>query len=306
MDIWRVKMSETSGENKNEKKPLTRGGMSDIEKFTLEGLSNNNVPVEVMAETINRSPKAVITYLKKHKIQVLPAIGLSDDEKAENREIEIELESDPNWDTITQNYTYKEVRLYKHKYVAYMKQTNRDMTASERDQLNDLIIIAIKLNQHAARTKDEHDREHEVAEQLDKFYKIPMEKLDGDSVANIASLEQEMGKIRSNYVSYNKEFKELNELSFKARTAMKLAREQRVKTIENSNESWITCIKFLEQEGNTVRVGDDAEIRRIADKHWEKKLGENHTYGSGMVDKPLLNADTVKDYEDMFEERELE
>ena len=74
---------------------------------------------------------------------------------------------------------------------------------------------------------------------------------------------------------------------------LKATRDQRIKRIEDSKSSWAGFLRALEDEEERERVGDDAELMKIAKDKSREKLGTFHTFIDGSIDRPLLNADTI-------------
>ena len=80
---------------------------------------------------------------------------------------------------------------------------------------------------------------------------------------------------------------------------LKTTRDQRLKIIEDSKKTYADLIKLLDDESTRVNFGQEMEIRRIAKDKEYFKLAQYHDFMDGMVDRPILNAETVmQDNED--------
>ena len=75
---------------------------------------------------------------------------------------------------------------------------------------------------------------------------------------------------------------------------MKATREQRVKRLEDSNQSFIGWLSFLISSPETMsNYGLDMEKMRLAMEKEKARLGAFHKYEDGDVDQPFLNHETV-------------
>jgi hypothetical protein len=77
---------------------------------------------------------------------------------------------------------------------------------------------------------------------------------------------------------------------------MKATREQRVKRLEDSKQSFTTWIAHLMTNPDVAkRYGLEMEKMRLAMLKERDRLSAYHKYEDGAVDQPLLTPDTIKD-----------
>ena len=77
---------------------------------------------------------------------------------------------------------------------------------------------------------------------------------------------------------------------------MKGTREQRIKRLEDSKQSFTSWVAALMQDPEKIKkYGIEMEKMRLAMKKEEQRLGAYHKYEDGIVDQPFLTPDTVKD-----------
>ena len=77
---------------------------------------------------------------------------------------------------------------------------------------------------------------------------------------------------------------------------LKATREQRVKRLEDSKETFIGWVRNLMSDPETRHdMGIEMEKMRLAAYEEEKRLSEYHQYEDHTVDQPFLTPETVKD-----------
>jgi len=75
---------------------------------------------------------------------------------------------------------------------------------------------------------------------------------------------------------------------------IKGTREQRVKRLEDSKQSFIAWVASLMQDPDLMKTyGIEMEKMRLAMENEKIRLGKFHKYEDGQVDRPFLSADTV-------------
>src|SRR5690606_10700495 len=93
-----------------------------------------------------------------------------------------------------------------------------------------------------------------------------------------------------------KDYSNLHASKSKIFSALKATREQRIKQIENSKESFVDWVKELIKNSQLRKdFGIYMEKHRIATEVEYKRLSELHTYDDGEVDMPVLNHETIMD-----------
>ena len=74
--------------------------------------------------------------------------------------------------------------------------------------------------------------------------------------------------------------------------------DQRIKRIEDSKTTFSGLLRALDEEDLRRRMGDEAELMKLAKDKSKKKLSEVHIYSDGEGDLPLLTPETVLTQED--------
>ena len=77
---------------------------------------------------------------------------------------------------------------------------------------------------------------------------------------------------------------------------LKATREQRIKRLEDSKETFVGWIKMLIDDPEFSRgLGVAMEKMRMSSENEKARLSEYHQYEDGGIDQPFLTPETVKD-----------
>ena len=77
---------------------------------------------------------------------------------------------------------------------------------------------------------------------------------------------------------------------------MKATREQRVKRLEDSKQSFTGWLAYLVSNPDVARgYGIEMEKMRLAMNKQKERLSEYHKFQDDLVDQPFLTPDTVKE-----------
>jgi prefoldin subunit 5 len=110
------------------------------------------------------------------------------------------------------------------------------------------------------------------------------------------NLERQMASLRASQESLNRDYRELQSKKASILREMKGTREQRIKRLEDSKQSFTAWIASLMQDPETLkRYGIEMEKMRLAMVKEKERLGAYHKYEDGTVDQPFLTPDTVQE-----------
>ena len=77
---------------------------------------------------------------------------------------------------------------------------------------------------------------------------------------------------------------------------LKATREQRVKRLEDSKQTFISWVQNLMTNADVRQeIGVEMEKMRLSVNKERKRLSEWHQYEDKLVDQPFLTPDSVKD-----------
>jgi hypothetical protein len=77
---------------------------------------------------------------------------------------------------------------------------------------------------------------------------------------------------------------------------LKGTRDQRVKVLENSRQSFLGFLRLLAEDDRRREIGDEAGMMVAATEVAAERLRQPHTYADGATDQPILTPEDVREY----------
>ena len=112
----------------------------------------------------------------------------------------------------------------------------------------------------------------------------------------ILNLERQIASLRASQESLNRDYRDLQTKKSAMLKEMKGTREQRIKRLEDSKQSFTSWVAAMMQDPERIkRYGIEMEKMRVAMRKEQDRLAELHQYDDGTIDQPFLTPDTVKD-----------
>ena len=117
---------------------------------------------------------------------------------------------------------------------------------------------------------------------------------DQQDIDYIINLERQVASLRASQESLNRDYRELQAKKGSMLKEMKGTREQRIKRLEDSKQSFTSWVASLMQDPALMKqYGIEMEKMRMAMKKEGERLSGLHQYEDGTVDQPFLTPDTV-------------
>jgi hypothetical protein len=261
---------------------MKKGRISkDEERFI--SASIDSLTVYDIAQKLDRDVESVESFIKR-KLKK----GLSLEEEAA-----YQLEDRPYWKELESQFTLEELELFKYHWTRIISQFKDDVFPTEELQVVDVIKLEILMNRCLKSNKD-NINEMSIIEKLIRDERaLDKDQRDQDYIMN---MERQMAALRASQESLNRDYRELQSKKASMLREMKGTREQRIKRLEDSKQSFISWIASLMQDPETMkRYGIEMEKMRMAMKKEEDRLSAFHKYEDGGVDQPFLTPETVKD-----------
>ena len=109
-------------------------------------------------------------------------------------------------------------------------------------------------------------------------------------------MERQVASLKASQESLNKDYRELQTKKNSMLKEMKATREQRVKRLEDSKQSFTSWLAHLMSNPEIARAyGMEMEKMRLAMGKEKERLSQFHKYQDEIVDQPFLTPDTVED-----------
>lgn len=139
-------------------------------------------------------------------------------------------------------------------------------------------------------------------EEIEKLQKQINSEYDLDEdlrdINKLANLEQQIAYARNSIGQYTTEYTKLLGEQKAINQSLKATRDQRIKKIEDSKTTFAGLLRALDDEELRKRMGDDAELMKLAKDKSKKKLSEYHLFANGELDQPLLTPESIESIND--------
>lgn len=261
---------------------MKTGRLSKDEKRTIDRIATS-VTVEDIAKKLDRSVDSVEKYIKENL-----RIGISASEAAG-----YELEDRPYWIELRQQFTSDELELFKYHWSRIISQFKDDVFPTEELQVVDVIKLEILMNRCLKGNKENIEQISTYEAMIGDERSRDKDQQDTDYIIN---LERQVASLRASQESLNRDYRELQAKKSAMLREMKGTREQRIKRLEESKQSFTSWVAAMMQDPERMkRYGIQMEKMKAAMKKEEERLSSFHTYEDGTVDQPFLTPDTIKD-----------
>lgn len=256
---------------------------ADIKALHSEGLTSQEI-----AEILD-VPDRTVRYVTKKFRENMSETGAAIKE----------LMKKPYWQELKNQFTNDELNLFSRHWHNIIQQFRNDTFYTEELQIVEVCKLEILMNRVLADIQDTRL----AIEKLKKD--IASGDLDDDEKSEA---ENQLINSKIALTQFNKEHKDLLADKKGMMKDIKGSREQRIKQLESSRESFGGWFRQLMTDHFRRKItGEWMEKNRLAHEYEVIRLSEIHQYENGEFDYPFLNADTmrkVKENED--KEKELE
>ena len=261
---------------------MKRGRISKVEARYITQ-NADKLPVEEIASYLDRDPSAVDNFIKK-KLK----IGLSKFEQAE-----YDLEERPYWVELNKQFTPDELSLFKYHWGRIINQFKDDVFPTEELQVVDVIKLELLMSRCLQQNKSNIDQISAFEILVQEGRALDPDQQDVDAIFN---LERQVAALRAAQESLNRDYRDLQTKKSAMLKDMKGTREQRIKRLEDSKQSFTGWVAHLMQNpALTQQYGLEMEKMRLSMEKEKERLSVFHKYEDGQVDQPFLTPDTVKD-----------
>lgn len=259
---------------------MKKGRLSKTEiKFITENV--DDMSVEALAEKLDRDPTSISEFIKRNL-----QIGLNDAEDAA-----FTLRKRPYYRDLRLQFTDSELELFEYHWGNIISQFKDNVIHTEELQVIDLIKLELLMNRSLKLSKSSNDQIEDMEERVRVERALAPEL---QEMENILNWERQIASLKTAQESMTKDYRELQTKKNSMLKEMRATREQRVKDIEESKQTFVGWMKHLVSNPEVVRAyGIEMEKMRLAMEAEKKRLSQYHTYEDGMVDQPFLTPETV-------------
>jgi len=242
-----------------------------------------SMTLEDIAKSLDRDVDSVEQFMKR-KLKH----GLSLEEEAA-----FSLEDRPYWTELQSQFTSDELELFKYHWSRIIAQFKDDVFPTEELQVIDVIKLELLMNRCLKGNKDN-------IQQISTYEAMVKDERskdkDDQDLDYIINLERQIASLRASQESLNRDYRELQTKKASMLREMKGTREQRIKRLEDSKQSFISWVANMMQDPETMKqYGIEMEKMKMAMLKEKERLSAFHKYEDGLVDQPFLTPDTVQE-----------
>ena len=260
------------------------------EKFIRENL---NLGFEELATELDREPESVLTFIKKKVAKGDFASPSWMEQPNYEEQAQFDLTFRPYWNELKQQFTEGELELFKYHWARIISQFRDDVIPTEELQVVDLIKLELLMNRSLKYNKENIEQVSMFEGLIHDLRAVDVDQQDRDEIFN---LERQVASLKASQESLNKDYRELQSKKSSMLKEMKATREQRVKRLEDSKQSFTSWLAYLVSNPDVARgYGTEMEKMRLAMNKQKERLSQYHKYQDDLVDQPFLTPDTVKD-----------
>jgi hypothetical protein len=258
------------------------GPWSSKDKQFVSDQAGKLTPEEI-AKKLRRNPKAVKDYMTKNGLMKYYFKKDLEQDELQN------IRKSRYWDLLKQEFTPEELDFFEFQWKEIIKQFRDDILHTEELQIIDAIKLEIMMNRSQIKAKQADDLINDLRKRIEEEQQKP-----NPDDKRIEDLGRTMANCFAGMEALNKEFTNLLKEKNNSLQKLKATRESRVNLTETSKETLVGWVKKLYTDPQTrYKIGIEMEKKRIATQVEYQRLSEYHTYDDGMVDQPILSADTV-------------
>tara|TARA_R100000152_G_C6771027_1_gene197413 strand:- start:357 stop:1154 length:798 start_codon:yes stop_codon:yes gene_type:complete len=262
---------------------MKKGRFSKTEQVFIRE-NYQEMSVSQIATQLDRDPDSVDAYIEKK-------LGKT---KTAQKEIEAsyELKNRPYWNEIIQQFNEDELEIIQYHWGRIISQFRDDVLPTEELQVLDAIKLEVLMNR-ALKTQQLNMTSIQSYE-----LKVTVEKEQSPELQDkdyIFNLERQIAVLRSAQETLGRDYKDLQTKKAAMLKDLKATREQRIKRLEDSKQTFIGWVRNLMSNPQTrAELGTEMEKMRLAVNKEEERLTEYHKYEDSLVDQPFLTPDTTK------------
>lgn len=258
-------------------------GRFSVEEMSFIEANAEVLSIEQISQQLDRDPESVHEWISKK-------IGFSAKQKQEAA-VANELKGKPYYRELKHQFTEDELEMFEFHFKKMWSQFKDDVFHTEEMQIIDTIKLEILMNR-ILRSQQENQNEISTYERL-----VQQEKAvdkDQRDMEYIIQLERQVAVLRASQETLSRDYKDLQTRKATMLKDLKGTREQRIKAIEDSRETFASLVKQIATDGEfRQRIGLEMEKMRLAMQNEKQRLSEYHQYDDGTIDQPFLTPETL-------------
>ena len=261
---------------------MKKGRLSKTEQFYIKK-HHNNATADDIATHLDRDPVSIINYIENKLDKV----------KVKEEEASYDLKTRPFWEEIKSQFKEEEQKMFIYHWKRIVGQFRDDVLPTEELQIVDAIKLEILMNRAL---REQQSTMNSIAETEALIASEKEEDIIDQNRDRILNLERQVALYRAAIESLSKDYKDLQGKKSGMLKDLKATREQRIRRLEDSKQTFTGWIKSVLQNADfREELSINMEKMRLAVEKESTRLAEYHKYNDGEIDQPFLTPETLLD-----------
>lgn len=262
-----------------------RGPWTGEERSYIESHYTKLTPQQ-LGEQLGRDPAAIKKYIREH------CTGRTLDKKIVE-DARFRLKDSMVWEDLKRQFTKEELDMFLFHWSRTISQFKEDVLPTEEMQIIDMIKLDILMNRSLTEQRKMQDMLNDLDARRNEELDKPPERRD---LARLDNVERQIGVIRNGQTNMSTDYKEMQSRKNAILKEMKATRDARIKDIQSDKLTISSLfVKLIEDKETRLKIGREMEKMRLAMETEYIRLSDLHKYEDGMLDRPILNSETIKD-----------
>ncbi len=262
---------------------MKKGRFSKTEqKFIKENYKN--LSAQQIGTQLDRDPASIDSYIEDK-------LGKTN-KHAKELQASYELKSRPFWKDLQKQFSAEELETILYHWGRIIGQFRDDVLPTEELQILDAIKLEVLMNRALITQQSNMENIRIYQEEVTLEKRKSLEIQDKEM---IYSIERQIAVCRAAQDTLTRDYKDLQTKKASMLKDLKATREQRIKRLEDSRETFIGWVQNLMTNPEIRQeLGIEMEKMRMAMNKEAERLSEYHTYEDKNVDQPFLTPDSIK------------
>lgn len=236
-----------------------------------------SMTIEQIAEKLSRRPGVIKDFVEENNREGLFASETLDD-----------FRNGYEYQMLKEELTEKEIKIFEKKYAQWVGQFQGDVLFSEKNQVFNTIKQEILMSKTMQQRKNMEEAIAAIDEEINDIKTSGAE--DKNTIDRLRSLRQQKSDLWGTHASIMRIHQEQNELYNKMLNELKAARKNRPTKDDSSKNTIMNLLKTMQIDSNRVRMGEEAELERLAANAEGEKYGELTEFLDGKLETPFISG----------------
>lgn len=239
--------------------------------------------IDQISEKLDRARDSVYAWADKN-------VGFSAQDKLEV-EVNNELKTKPYYRELSKQFSTEELEMFEFHFKKMWSQFKDDVFHTEEIQIIDTIKLEILMNRILRGQQDVVEKVRGLNIQIIDEKKA----MDNADVNLIFNFERQIANLTASQETLSRDYKDLQTRKASMLKELKGTREQRIRSIEDSKQTFASLIGMLASKPEIRKnIGIEIEKMRIAAEKERARLFQMIRYEDGSYDRPLLNGESIE------------